>query len=149
MTELIRLKKVINWLIYKGVATNETMLAHKMGYTKSSVSQIVNGKAKLSDKFINNLCLFDENINKDWIRTGENDMFISKEKAIGISNDNHTQTDTQGNNNIVGDNNSWGNASTDTSLLKAIEEIGEQRKLVATAQEHINTLLRIIENTSK
>ena len=47
-----RLKKVINWLIFQEIAENERALADLLGYTKSSFSQIVNGKVPLSDKFI-------------------------------------------------------------------------------------------------
>ena len=61
-------------------AENDTELAVKMGYTKSSFSQIMNEKVPLSDKFINSLVKIDENINIVWIndeegkmlRTGEN-----------------------------------------------------------------------------
>jgi transcriptional regulator with XRE-family HTH domain len=72
-----RLKKVINWLIFQGIAENERELAEKLGYTKSSFSQLVNGKVPLTDKFLRNLCAMDENINDVWIRTGDGDLFKS------------------------------------------------------------------------
>lgn len=82
MDELRRIKKVINWLIYKEVAVSEKDLADKLGYTKSSFSQLVTGKVPLSDKFIGKLCSLDENINKVWIRTGEGQM-LSDDKLNG------------------------------------------------------------------
>ena len=76
MTEIQRIRKAINWLLYKGVAENDRELSEIMGYTKSSFSQIVNGKVPLSDKFISKLCSLDENINLVWVQSGEGEMFI-------------------------------------------------------------------------
>jgi len=75
MSELQRIKKAINWLIFNEHATNEKKLAEKMGYTKSSFSQIINGKVTLSNKFIENLIAIDPNLNKTWIASGEGNMF--------------------------------------------------------------------------
>ena len=72
-----RIKKAINWLIFQEVAENERALADLMGYTKSSFSQIVNGKVPLSEKFVKKLCRLDENINEVWLMTGEGDMLLS------------------------------------------------------------------------
>ena len=69
------MKKAINWLIFQEIAENERALAELLGYTKSSFSQIVNGKVPLSDKFVKNLCALDENINDVWIKTGEGELF--------------------------------------------------------------------------
>lgn len=68
MEELRRIKKVINWLIFKEVADSEKGIAEVLGYTKSSFSQIVNGKVALSEKFIRKLCSLDENINFVWVQ---------------------------------------------------------------------------------
>lgn len=127
-----RLRKAINWLIYQEIAENERELAERLGYTKSSFSQIVNGKVPLSDKFVKNLCSLDENLNSVWISTGEGDMFLSD--CLKSENS-----------NIVGDNNNWNNVNTDAALLRALDEIGEQRKLTQAAQEQINRLLSLLE----
>lgn len=84
-----RVKKVINWLIFKEIADNERALAETLGYTKSSFSQIVNGKVPLSEKFMKKLCSLDENINFVWLQTGEGKMFVSDNlnSEISISND--------------------------------------------------------------
>lgn len=77
-----RLKRAINWLIFNEIAENERALADLLGYTKSSFSQIVNGKVPLSDKFLKSLCSLDDNINEVWIKTGEGNLF---KKDICIS----------------------------------------------------------------
>lgn len=76
MEELRRIKKVINWLIFKEVADSEKGVAEVLGYTKSSFSQIVNGKVALSEKFIRKLCSLDENINFVWVQYGTGEMFV-------------------------------------------------------------------------
>lgn len=76
MEELRRIKKVINWLIFKEIADSEKGIAEVLGYTKSSFSQIVNGKVALSEKFIRKLCSLDENINFVWVQYGTGEMFV-------------------------------------------------------------------------
>lgn len=82
-----RIKKVVNWLIFQGVAENERDLADKLGYTKSSFSQIVNGKVPLSEKFVKKLCSFDENINEVWVVDGTGTLFsdsLNGENGVSI-----------------------------------------------------------------
>jgi len=81
MPEIKRLRKVLNWLYFNEYAENDTDFSQKIGYTKSSFSQITNGKVPLSDKFLNKLCAFNQNINKVWILTGEWSM-LKEEKAV-------------------------------------------------------------------
>ncbi|MBI2259568.1 MAG: helix-turn-helix transcriptional regulator [Flavobacteriia bacterium] len=80
MSELERIKKVVNYLIYMEFASNETDLANKLGYKKSSFSQIMNGKVPVSDKFIDNLLKSNLNINKVWIKTGKGSMFLDQQE---------------------------------------------------------------------
>jgi transcriptional regulator with XRE-family HTH domain len=84
MTEIQRVKKVINWLVYMEYAENERELAEKLGYTKSSFSQIVNGKVPLSERFVQKLASVDENINEVWIMTGEGNMLNSVETGSSV-----------------------------------------------------------------
>lgn len=82
-----RIKKTINWLIFQEVAESERELADKLGYTKSSFSQIVNGKVPLSDKFVKKLCALDENINEVWVTDGTGSMFknnLNSENGMAI-----------------------------------------------------------------
>lgn len=84
MTETQRVKKVINWLVFMEYAENERELAEKLGYTKSSFSQIVNGKAPLSERFVQKLASVDRNINEVWIMTGEGNMLNSVEAGTSV-----------------------------------------------------------------
>lgn len=84
MTETQRVKKVINWLVFMEYAENERELAKKLGYTKSSFSQIVNGKVPLSERFVQKLASVDRNINEVWIMTGEGNMLNSVEAGTSV-----------------------------------------------------------------
>ena len=75
MSEIQRIKKVLNWLIFNENASSEKEIAEKLGYTKSSFSQIINGKVPLSQKFIDKLIAIDFNLNKSWLLSGEGSMF--------------------------------------------------------------------------
>ena len=75
MTDIQRIKKVINWLVFQEVAENDRALSELLGYTKSSFSQIVNGRVPISDKFVKKLCSLDENINEVWVLREEGTMF--------------------------------------------------------------------------
>ena len=84
MTETQRVKKVINWLVFMEYAENERELAEEIGYTKSSFSQIVNGKVPLSERFVQKLASVDRNINEVWIMTGEGNMLNSVEAGTSV-----------------------------------------------------------------
>jgi len=75
---------VINWLVFMEYAENERELAEKLGYTKSSFSQIVNGKVPLSERFVQKLASVDRNINEVWIMTGEGNMLNSVEAGTSV-----------------------------------------------------------------
>lgn len=94
MTDVQRVRKAINWLLFKGAAENDRELSETLGYTKSSFSQIVNGRVPLSEKFVRKLCRLDENINEVWVMTGEGGMFKTtpenypnSENGVSIPND--------------------------------------------------------------
>lgn len=74
MTELQRVKRICKWLIFNEIADNDKELAEKLGYTKSSFSQILNGKVPISGKFIDKLCDLDKNINKVWVSSEKGEM---------------------------------------------------------------------------
>ncbi len=82
MSDIERIISVVDWLIYKKKVRSRRELAEKMGYTESSMSQILNGKVSLSEKFIKKLSIMDLDINVEWIRTGEGEMIKSKNHII-------------------------------------------------------------------
>lgn len=83
--DLQRLKKVVKWLIFSGFGENEKELAELLGYTKSSFSQILNGKVPLSDKFLDKICSLDNNINKVWILENKGEMLKSNNNTPAVA----------------------------------------------------------------
>lgn len=120
--------RTIEFVKYKGITmkTFEIRCGLSSGYVTSM------RKGFGSDKLSNVLTTFPE-LNRDWLLYGEGEMLKSN-----ISQTSH------GNNspNIAGNGN---NINTSPTLDKAIDEISEQRKLVAKSQEQIDRLLAIIE----
>lgn len=74
MADIKRVTKVVDWLIFEKIVKSRKDLALKMGYTESSMSQILNQKVPLSEKFIKNLSILDNRINIDWLLGNEGDM---------------------------------------------------------------------------
>lgn len=96
MLDLQRVKKVVRWLIFAEYGENEKEISELMGYNTSSFSQIMNGRVPISDNFINNLCVIDENINKDWVKTGKGEMFkMNATTMLQQANNNIGSTITQ------------------------------------------------------
>lgn len=120
MSKIQRVKKIIKWLIFSDFGDNETEIAALMGYSKSSLSQILNEKVPLSEKFIENLCRLDENINKVWISDGEGEMLLSKQIENGQPN-----------------------ASNFNDLIGIQKELTERLK---ESQSHVSSLIEIIKN---
>ncbi len=81
------LKQVVAWLIANGVAMSQRDLAQQLGYTPSSLSQIINGHVPLSDKFLNRLVALDKRINADWIKTSQGNMLVVGEGTMELMAD--------------------------------------------------------------
>ena len=68
---------------------NQTNFAKQLGLTQTAYSMIENGNNPLSDRHIKVICS-SFNINENWLRTGQGDMFFSfpheKEFATIFSN---------------------------------------------------------------
>ena len=82
MTTLQRVTKVIDWLIFEKKIKSRRELAQKMGYTESSMSQILNKKVALSDKFIKKFSIIDGSINENWLLIGEGEMLKQTESIV-------------------------------------------------------------------
>lgn len=93
MTDLERVIKIVDWLIFEKVVKSRRELAEVLGYTESSMSQILNGKVTLSERFVKKLSTIDDRINEDWIRHESGNMLkttqvITNESGVLINGDN-------------------------------------------------------------
>jgi hypothetical protein len=127
MTDFQRTKKVIDWLIFQGKIKSQKELARELGYTESSMSQIINGKVPLSERFVKKLSMMGDNINENWMLTGEGDML----KGINVQKMGDVSINNSGNGvGQIGQNNG-GNITITTnngSKDKVIEQQDEQVK---------------------
>ena len=82
MDKIQRVNESIKWVIFEGLAKNHTDLAQKLGYKKSSFSQIINGRVNISNSFINRLVTFAPILNRKWLLNGEGSLFLSQPKIV-------------------------------------------------------------------
>lgn len=120
--------RTIEFVKFKGITMKTFEL--RCGLSTDYVTSMRKGFG--ADKLNNVLTAFPE-LNRDWLLYGEGEMIKSSV----------TQTSHGDNSpNIAGNGN---NVNTSPTIDKAIDEIAEQRKLVAKSQEQIDRLLAIIE----
>ena len=55
MTGIDNLRQAIKAIKFHGLAKNQAEIARKMGYDSSYLSDLINGRYDLSDKFVNKL----------------------------------------------------------------------------------------------
>lgn len=63
--------------IRKESGDSQDTLAEKIGLTKNFISLIENGKREPSERTFNDICRV-YNLNEDWLRTGEGEIFKPK-----------------------------------------------------------------------
>lgn len=74
MTELERITKVVDWLIFEKIVDSRRDMAIKLRYKETYISQILNEKKPINSKFIKRLAILDDRINFEWIGSGKGDM---------------------------------------------------------------------------
>ncbi len=135
MTRNERMQTAFNYLRLEGLANNQRNLSEKVGTTPSNVSKALKGDERfLTDKFLRRFnAAFGNVFNEDWLLTGEGEMLRPSASVHQQGGDNATQ--------VGGDY----NVNSAAALERALDEIAEQRKLVATAQGQISRLIAVIE----
>lgn len=71
------IKNVVFWLTSQGLIGSQEDLAIKLGYNPSFFSQIISGNKPMSNKFVQKIVAFCDNINPDYLITGEGSMLKS------------------------------------------------------------------------
>ena len=118
-SELERITKIIEWLIYSKKVNSKKDFASKLGYAESYISQILTGKVKLSDKFINSLSIFPE-INIEWIYSGNGQMLLNCDTTL---NDKYSELPNKNLVKLYGISASAGFFETYNSSDNVIDEI--------------------------
>lgn len=74
--DLKRVRQVCFYLMSQGYADSMKELAPVLGYTAGTLSSILTGKRDLTIKFIENLLILDENVNKNYILKNEGKLYL-------------------------------------------------------------------------
>lgn len=158
MADNTRIKTIVHWLISQGIISSQQELGEKLGISnKSYLSQLVNGRA-FSPDFINKLSKLSEDINKEWLETGEGSMLISQDNHGGgqhfhgpITGDNPQFAGHDFNNNPpcnfgIEVERVIAAMTAQADLTKEAHELTRRAQAqVDVAQQQINRLLAIIE----
>ncbi len=70
----IRIRKAMEWLKDNKLFASNRAIAEKMGYNPSALSQVITGKANVSERFVKSLCGICPALSFDWIWSGEGVM---------------------------------------------------------------------------
>lgn len=132
MTETQRFIKIIDWLKENRRIYNNADLAAILGVSQTYVSLLFNGKKPITEKLVNNLFNKFEEVNPQWILSGEGPM-ISEVDATSTATDGMSEEELKG---------------RITALEKLLDErdaeIAELKKgheeRLNTLQENINSL---------
>ena len=153
MNKIDRYKILIRYMINEGIVRSQKDLGVKMGYSQeTTISQIINGKVKQPNDFIERLRAFVPKLNGDWIEHGTGEMLITDGGGQNFHGD------INGNDNKFSGRDMTINTPC-TSCIdmdKVFNEISAQRKLTEEAQaqtrksqEQIDRLLTIIEGFNR
>ncbi|MBR5552189.1 MAG: hypothetical protein IKV83_09780 [Muribaculaceae bacterium] len=77
--EVARVRSVVEWLISNRVAKSQKGIAQLMGYNHCVLSQVLNGKTPVAEKFVRTLSGLDKRINAEWVLTGVGEMINEPE----------------------------------------------------------------------
>lgn len=125
-----RIKAILE---YYHLSVNEFVTQTRVK-TGQAVYDLLSGKTKsISQSMEDKILSCFQDINRAWLLTGEGEMIKQSVQQM-LNGDNNTQ--------IAGNNN---HVNLPSTLDKAINEIAEQRKLVAKAQEQIDRLISLLE----
>lgn len=77
-----RFKDVVNFLIEKGIAHNQAVICSKSGINKSTFSELMNGKQRISERYVRKIHKAFPIISVEYILTGDGNMVEPEKKAV-------------------------------------------------------------------
>lgn len=132
------LRQVIDGIKFRYQLRTQKQICDALGYSSATyLSDLLSGKYPVTEEFSDKL-KERFGVNPNFLLLDEGGIWIDGTGNITQIGDNNTQV--TGNDNTI---------TVPTTLDKALEEISEQRKLVAKSQEQIDRLLSIIEKMQR
>lgn len=135
-----RLKVLIFELRKRKKVYSQAEFAEIVGISRTQFSEIVTGKRRLSDKAIHKIISAIPEINEEWLRTGEGEIFNSQSSTAGNSA-------VSINGEEITDNNIQVN--TDATIAQLIAEVAAQRRVTEKILEQNSELIAIIAGKQK
>jgi hypothetical protein len=136
MNELHRITSAIKYLKKNDFIEKQQDLVNKLGYNKTYISGILNGKIELSSKFIETFCSCFPIINTEWLLTGEGEMLRTTQNIGDISNSTVVGANVNGNGINISHNNF-------SEMIEGYKDAIKKR------DEQIDRLINIIEKLSE
>ena len=113
-------------------------MAQLAGISRTQFSELVTGKRKISDKAVHKITSSFSNINKEWLLTGEGEMFINAsycpDSSPAVLADDHS-TAIAGDKNVV---------NADHTIAMLVAEVAAQRRLTEKVLEQNSELLAMV-----
>ena len=135
-----RLKVLIFELRKRKKVYSQAEFAEIVGISRTQFSEIVTGKRRLSDKAIHKIISAIPEINEEWLRTGEGEIFKSQTSTTGNGSVSITGEEITDNNIQV---------NTDETIAKLIAEVAAQRRVTEKVLEQNSELIAIIAGKKK
>lgn len=129
-----RVRETINELKRQRKVYSDADCARIIGVEKAEFSRMMSGKRQVSQRFVESLLANFPEINEDWLRTGNGEMFRNSASAtshsIAIAGEEIKE------NSI--------NVNTDDTIAKLIAEMAAQRRVTEKVLEQNSELIAII-----
>lgn len=117
------IKDVFAFLKQKRIIRNQQDFTERIGYDKSTVSQIMNDRVAVPNRMIENICIAFPMINERWLRYSEGSMLNPQPQTVNGHYVTGSHNNVVGQNLIIGDSagqaqNNAANHSTTSALVK-------------------------------
>lgn len=137
MLEQVTIKERLQMFI-KHLNIGQKKFEQSCGLSNGYVNNI---RRSITDEKLRMISSAYPELNLSWLMLGDGDMLRDSAPAAPVSS-----AVGDGAISVAGDEN---RVNSEATLLRAIDEISEQRKLVAKSQEQIDRLLNIIERMNE
>lgn len=133
-----RIKLVVSELKKQRKIHSAADCARLIGIDKAELSKMMTGNRKVSQRCVDSLLTKFPEINENWLRTGDGEMFIdlvySQDSSPTVIADDHS-TAIAGNKNVV---------NADQTIAMLVAEVAAQRKVTEKVLEQNSELLALV-----
>lgn len=134
-----RVKELIKELKNLRIVHSQADFASEVGIGVVQLSEIVSGKRKVTDYYVNKILTRFPEINKSWIINGEGEMLknsaVAESHSISIAGEEIKENEI--------------NVNTDATIAALIAEVSAQRRLTESALAEISAQRKLTETALK